>query len=82
MMRNLINILPGCTLFTLLTSALASEEGDTHSYYCSMWKIPLTSEVDIPWIMTKVPIEIVNMMENTQQYKAFISNSGSSIPSR
>jgi hypothetical protein len=47
-----------------------------------MWKIPLTSEVDIPWIMTKVPIEIVNMMENTQQYKAFISNSGSSIPSR
>jgi len=79
MMPNLTKLLPSCTLFTLFTSALASEDGDTHSYSCSTWQLPSTNN-DMPiYNMTKVPIEIVNMMENTQQYKSFISNSGPSL---
>jgi hypothetical protein len=79
MMPSLVKLLPSCTLFTLFTSSLVSDSGDTHSYSCSMWQV---TEMDPHCVMTKVSTEIVNMMENTLRYKEFISNSGSTVEPR
>ncbi|KAG2182816.1 hypothetical protein INT44_005796 [Umbelopsis vinacea] len=76
MMLSLMKLLPTCTLFTLFTSSLVSEIGETHCYSCSMWQ---ANDMDDHCNMTKVSTEIVNMMENTLRYKEFISNSGSTV---
>ncbi|KAJ2959015.1 hypothetical protein NQZ79_g5418 [Umbelopsis isabellina] len=74
MASNLKELLPHCIIFALFTSILASEEGETHSYLCNMWEVIDSPENDGSSGLMKVPIEIVNMMENTLQYRTFISN--------
>jgi hypothetical protein len=74
MASNLRKLLPQCDIFALFTSMLASEEGETHSYSCNMWEVICNPESDDDSGLVKVPIEIVNMMENTLQYRTFISN--------